>query len=50
MIVTSGTMDLEDGQSWQPVMEFYCKDKKTWLETNLETKKFETVPTTLENL
>ncbi|KAB8273906.1 Mss4-like protein [Aspergillus minisclerotigenes] len=50
VIVTSGTMDLEDGQSWQPVMEFYCKDKKTWLETNLETKKFETVPATFENL
>ncbi|PIG87006.1 hypothetical protein AARAC_004759 [Aspergillus arachidicola] len=50
VIVTSGTMDLEAGQSWQPVMEFYCKDKKTWLETNLETKKFETGPATLDNL
>lgn len=50
MIVTSGTMDLAAEQTWEPVMEFYCKDKKTWLETSVETKKFEEVPTTFDNL
>ncbi|KAE8369332.1 Mss4-like protein [Aspergillus caelatus] len=50
VIVTSGTMDLAAEQTWEPVMEFYCKDKKTWLDTNVETRKFEEVPTAFDNL
>ncbi|KAG9245510.1 glutathione-dependent formaldehyde-activating enzyme [Calycina marina] len=30
--VTSGTMDLEDGM-WKPKMEFYCKRKPSWMNT-----------------
>ncbi|KAE8155273.1 Mss4-like protein [Aspergillus avenaceus] len=44
VIVTSGTMDLEDGQAWAPMVEFYCQDKKAWLDLGVETKTFEKVP------
>ncbi|OGM44203.1 DUF636 domain protein [Aspergillus bombycis] len=49
-IVASGTMDLEAGQTWVPVVEFYCKDKRAWLDTNAETKKYEELPKTFDNI
>ncbi|KAJ5109356.1 Glutathione-dependent formaldehyde-activating enzyme/centromere protein V [Penicillium angulare] len=40
VIVTYGTMELGEGQTWKPGMEFFCKRKIEWLGTPAETRKF----------
>ncbi|KNG91405.1 DUF636 domain protein [Aspergillus nomiae NRRL 13137] len=49
-IVASGTMDLEAEQTWVPVVEFFCKDRRAWLDTNVVTRKHEQLPKTFDEI
>ncbi|EFR02681.1 DUF636 domain-containing protein [Nannizzia gypsea CBS 118893] len=44
VIVSSGTLDLAEGESWgPPTLEFFCKRKAAWLTTFEGSEKFRTI-------
>ncbi|KAJ5476102.1 Glutathione-dependent formaldehyde-activating enzyme/centromere protein V [Penicillium sp. IBT 31633x] len=40
VIVTYGTMELEQEENWKPSLEYFCKRKADWLGTPAGTEKF----------
>ncbi|KAJ6014922.1 DUF636 domain protein [Penicillium herquei] len=40
IIMTSGTMDLKDGEEWTPMVELFCKGRCSWIPKFESTKTF----------
>lgn len=32
LVVTSGSLEMSKGKEWKPDVEFYCRDKRSWLD------------------